>query len=63
VIAVTPPYQIPQPSVHTFSGIDVDSSIGFGGGLVLPLTNVEAYAGVDVIDEIIVGVGVRYAIR
>ena len=48
---------------HTFDGVEIDSSFGFGGGLVLPLSNVEAYVGLDIIDEAILGIGVRYALR
>lgn len=48
---------------HTFKGVKIDSIFGFGGGLVLPLSDVEAYVGLDIIEETIVGIGVRYALR
>lgn len=42
---------------------DSSTEIGVGGGLVLPTGTGEAYAGVDLIDELTFGIGFRYFIR
>ena len=41
-------------------GDDDETEIGFGGGVVLPLTIGEFYFGADLIDELIFGGGIRY---
>lgn len=40
-------------------GVD-DSEFGIGGGLVLPASTGEAYVGIDMIDDIVFGLGYRY---
>jgi len=40
-----------------------DTEIGLGGGLVLPVSRGEAYVGIDLIDELILGFGYRYFYR
>ena len=42
---------------------DSSNEIGFGGGLVLPAGNGEAYVGIDLIDELIFGLGFRYFVN
>lgn len=42
------------------AGSESDTELGLGGGLVLPLSSGEAYVGLDIIDEMIFGVGYRY---
>ncbi len=44
------------------SGFDAggDTELGFGGGVVLPVSNGEAYAGIDIIDDTLFGIGYRY---
>lgn len=37
-----------------------DTEFGFGGGVVLPVSNGEAFAGIDIIDETLFGIGYRY---
>ncbi|NND93072.1 MAG: hypothetical protein HKN42_19605 [Granulosicoccus sp.] len=39
---------------------DSSNEIGFGGGLVLPTLQGEAYVGMDLIDELTFGLGFRY---
>jgi len=50
-------------SIQTFSGGSIDSEIGIGGGLVFPLAFGEAYIALDIIDELIPGVGLRYFVK
>ena len=40
-----------------------DTEFGIGGGLVLPVSGGEAYLGIDLIDEFIIGFGYRYFYR
>ena len=49
--------------VNSFQGSSLGSEIGVGGGLVLPAGQGEAYAGVDIIDEFLFGLGYRYTIK
>lgn len=41
-------------------GSSSDTELGFGGGVVLPVSNGEAFAGIDIIDETLFGIGYRY---
>ncbi len=49
--------------VNSFRGNNIGSEFGAGGGLVLPLDQGELYAGVDIINELLFGVGFRYAVK
>ncbi len=49
--------------VHTFSGVDLDKEFGFGVGIVLPFSQGEADAGLDIIDESLIGFGLRYYLK
>ena len=49
--------------VNSFRGSSLGSEFGLGGGLVLPLGQGEAYTGVDMIDEVLLGLGYRYTIK
>jgi len=50
--------------IHKFDFIDYDESeIGFGGGVFSATSFGEFYAGVDLIDELIFGFGIRYHLR
>ena len=62
-LGFTSPTWYANAGFHTFNGVDIDSTIGLGGGLVLPFANAEAYVGLDIIDKTTFGFGVRYAIR
>jgi len=46
-----------------FFGDDTENELGFGGGVVLPVGPGEAYAGVDLIDELQFGLGFRYFVQ
>jgi len=41
-------------------GPSSDTELGLGGGVVLPVSLGEAYAGIDLIDELTFGIGYRY---
>ena len=41
-------------------GASSDTELGLGGGVVLPVALGEAYAGIDLIDELTFGIGYRY---
>ena len=41
-------------------GVSSDTELGLGGGVVLPVALGEAYAGIDLIDELTFGIGYRY---
>lgn len=40
-----------------------ENEVGFGGGLIMPTSFGEAFAGVDVIDETVFGIGFRYFLQ
>ena len=42
------------------AGFTSDTEFGIGGGVVLPVSSGEAYIGIDLIDELIFGIGYRY---
>jgi hypothetical protein len=46
-----------------FGGSDSSTEIGLGGGLILPVGPGEAYAGIDYIDEMVLGIGFRYFVQ
>lgn len=45
------------------AGSSTDNELGFGGGVILPVPNGEAYFGLDIIDGTSFGLGYRYFIR
>lgn len=45
---------------HIGGGDFDDNEVGFGGGVILPMSFGEVYGGVDHIDELIFGVGFRF---
>lgn len=50
--------------IHKFDvGNYDDTEIGFGGGIFMPTSFGEFYAGMDLIDEITFGLGVRYFLQ
>ncbi len=48
---------------HRISSGQTDNELGFGGGVILPVPNGEAYFGLDFIDGTTFGLGYRYFIR
>ena len=42
---------------------DTEYELGLGGGLVLPTGLGEAYVGIDVIDDVVFGLGIRYFVN
>ena len=62
-LGFTSPTWYANAGLHTFNGVNIDSTIGFGGGLVFSFANAEGYAGLEIIDKTTFGFGVRYAIR
>lgn len=50
--------------LHRFSDDDdSETEIGFGGGVIIPATSGEFYAGIDLIEDIIFGAGFRYYLQ
>lgn len=49
--------------VNSFQGSSLGSELSVGGGLVLPLGSGELYAGLDLIDELLMGIGYRYNLK
>ncbi len=49
--------------LQTFSGVDLDTELGVGVGLVLPISQGEVYAGLDMIDKPLLGIGFRYYLQ
>lgn len=49
--------------VNSFHGSNLGSEFSAGGGLVLPIGPGEAYAGVDIISEVLLGIGYRYNLK
>ena len=49
-------------TIGQFSSSNSDSEIGFGGGVYMPFGPGEAYAGIEIIDDLFFGLGYRHFI-